>query len=72
MFGHIFTGRSPVHKPRPRSRATCLFAAALAIAAATPLALPSTPASAADMPAKAPAASANSPNFHSGSQAGCN
>jgi hypothetical protein len=66
MFRHIFTGRSPVHKPQPRSRGAYLFAAALAIATASPLALPATPASAADMPAEAPAASANSPNFLGG------
>jgi hypothetical protein len=72
MFSHIFTARSPVHKPRLRSRAAHLFAAALAIAAATLLGLASTPASAADMPAKAPAASANSPNFLSADHASCN
>jgi outer membrane immunogenic protein len=54
MFSHLFTGPSPVHKPRPRSCGTHL--AMLAIAAATPLALPSTPAGAADMAVKAPAA----------------
>jgi hypothetical protein len=66
MFSHTFTGQPHVHKPRPRSRGTYLLAAALAIATASLLALPATPASAADMPAEAPAASVNSPNFLSG------
>jgi hypothetical protein len=58
----------------PQARAPTILARAGhigEIAAAAPLALPSTLASAADMPAKAPAASANSPNFLSGAQAGC-
>jgi hypothetical protein len=71
MFSRIFTERSHVHRQRP-TRATHVFAAALAVTAAPPLALPSTPASAVDMPAKAPAASANGPNFPSSGQAGCN
>ena len=54
MFSHIFTGPSPVHKVRTRSRGTHLVAVLVAIAA--PLALPSTAADAADMPVKAPAA----------------
>ena len=72
MFSHVFTGRSHVHKPRPRSRGTYLFAAALAVAATSPLELPATRSFAADMPAKARPESANSPNFLSGGQAGCN
>jgi outer membrane immunogenic protein len=55
MFSHSFTGPLPVHAPRRSSHRTRL-AALLAIAAATPLALPSTAADAADMPVKAPAA----------------
>jgi outer membrane immunogenic protein len=55
MFSQIFTGPLPVRAPRPPSRRIHL-AALLAIAAATPLALPSTAANAADMPVKAPAA----------------
>jgi outer membrane immunogenic protein len=55
MFNRIFTGQSPVHKSQPPSRGVQL-AALLAVAAATPLALPSTAAVAADMPVKAPVA----------------
>jgi outer membrane immunogenic protein len=55
MFSHIVTGPLPVHLPRPPSRRIRL-AALIAVAAATPLALPSTAADAADMPVKAPAA----------------
>jgi outer membrane immunogenic protein len=54
MFSHIVTGPSPVHNPRPRSRRIHL-GALLAIAAATPLALPLAPAIAADMAVKAAA-----------------
>ncbi len=60
MFTHVFTGRSPVDPPRgqphrlePRRFHLVVW---LAIAAATPLILSSTPAGAADMPVKAPAA----------------
>jgi hypothetical protein len=55
MLSHILTGPLPVHAPRPSSRRIHL-AALIAVAAATPLALPSTAADAADMPVKAPAA----------------
>jgi outer membrane immunogenic protein len=53
MSTDAIAGRSPVHQPWPRG---IPLAALLTIAAATPLALPSTPANAADMPVKAPAA----------------
>jgi outer membrane immunogenic protein len=55
MLSHILTGPLPVHAPRPSSRRIRL-AALIAVAAGTPLALPSTAADAADMPVKAPAA----------------
>jgi outer membrane immunogenic protein len=63
MSMNLVTGPSPVHRPwlqaqrlAPRPSRRIRLAAVLAIAAATPLALPSTAADAADMPAKAPAA----------------
>jgi outer membrane immunogenic protein len=55
MSTDAIAGRPPVHLPWPRLRDIHL-AAMLAIGAATPLALPSTAADAADMPVKAPAA----------------
>jgi outer membrane immunogenic protein len=64
MSTHLVIGRSPVRKPWSEPRCVksrhltsrCIhLAAALAIAAATPLVLPSTAANAADMPVKAPA-----------------
>ena len=55
MFSHVVTGPLPVRAPRPSSR-RIRPAVLLAIAAATPLVLPSTAADAADMPVKAPAA----------------
>jgi outer membrane immunogenic protein len=53
MSTDIIAGQLPVYRPWPRR---IHLATMLAIAAATPLALPSTPASAADMPVKSPAA----------------
>ncbi len=55
MFSQVFTGPLPVRAPRPPLRRIHL-AALIAIAAAPPLALPSTAADAADMPVKTPAA----------------
>ena len=60
MSTHPKSGPLPADKARPDQRRLTRWpiylAALLAIAAATPLALPSTAANAADMPAKAPAA----------------
>jgi outer membrane immunogenic protein len=52
MSTNVIAGLSPVHRPWPRR---IHLAAMLAIAVATPLASPSTPAGAADMPVKSPA-----------------
>jgi outer membrane immunogenic protein len=65
MYMNLIIGPSPVHSPWPEAQRLksghlksrrIRLAAVLAIAAAAPLALPSTAADAADMPVKAPAA----------------